>query len=88
MFRGKTYDDHAGEALSDWKDDYNTVRPHSALGNVPPAVYANLSDPDRQRDRSLELHEGSAPRPVASPSHCGSEYPSAHGGIRNGWRMI
>ena len=36
---------HAREALAIWKDDYNTVRPHSAIGNVPPAVYAKLSDP-------------------------------------------
>jgi putative transposase len=35
--------DHAREALCDWKDDYNTVRPHSALGNVPPALYAQQS---------------------------------------------
>lgn len=30
---------HAREALAIWRDDYNTVRPHSAIGNVPPAVY-------------------------------------------------
>jgi transposase InsO family protein len=30
--------DHAREAQADWKDDFNTVRPHSANGNVPPAV--------------------------------------------------
>ena len=63
---------HAREALVIWKDDYNTVRPHSAIGNVPPAVYAKLSDPAKQRDGSLELSWGSAPRPVASPSQQGS----------------
>jgi putative transposase len=63
---------HAREALAIWKDDYNTVRPHSSIGNVPPAVYAKLSDPAMQRDGSLELPWGSAPRPVASPSQCGS----------------
>lgn len=26
--------------ISDWKDDYNTRRRHSALGYLPPAVYA------------------------------------------------
>jgi putative transposase len=26
---------HAREALAIWKDDYNTVRPHSGLGNLP-----------------------------------------------------
>ncbi len=64
--------DHAREALADWKEDYNTVRPHSAIGNVPPAVYAKLSDPEMQRVGSLELPWGSAPRPVASPSQQGS----------------
>ena len=63
---------HAREALAIWKDDYNTVRPHSAIGNIPPAVYAKLSDPEKQRDGSLELPWGSAPRPVASTSQCGS----------------
>jgi putative transposase len=63
---------HAREALAIWKDDYNTVRPHSAIGNVPPAVYAKLGDPAKQRDGSLELPWGSAPRPVASPSQQGS----------------
>lgn len=64
--------DHAREALADWKDDYNTVRPHSAIGNVPPAIYAILNDPAMQRDGSFELPWGSAPRPVASPSQYGS----------------
>jgi putative transposase len=64
--------DHARNALADWKDDYNTVRPHSAIGNMPPAIYAKLSDPVMQRGGSLELPWGSAPHPVASPSQQGS----------------
>jgi putative transposase len=36
-----------------WKDDYNTVRPHSALGNLAPAIYAKLSVPAMQRDGTL-----------------------------------
>ena len=64
--------DYAREALTDWKDDYNTVRPHSAIGNVPPAIYANLNDPGMQRGGSLEQPRGSAPHPVASPSPQGS----------------
>lgn len=63
---------HAREALAIWKEDYNTVRPHSAIGNMPPAAYAKLSDPEMQRDGSLELSWGSAPHPVASPSLQGS----------------
>jgi putative transposase len=54
---------HVREALAVWKDDYNTFRPHSALGNLPPAVYAKNSAPG-----TLRYIEGSAPRPVAPPS--------------------
>ena len=53
---------HALEALAIWKDDYNTIRPHSALGNLPPAVFAKLSDPGMQRDGTLRYI--GAPRPV------------------------
>ncbi len=64
--------DHAREALAEWMTDYNTVRPHSAIGNMPPAVYAKLSDPGMQRDGSLRSTGGFAPRPVAPPSQTGS----------------
>jgi putative transposase len=63
---------HARVALADWKDDYNTVRPHSSIGNVPPADFAKLSDPAMQRGGSLRLLGGYAPRPVAPPSPTGS----------------
>jgi putative transposase len=63
---------HAREALAIWKNDYNTVRPHSGLGNLSPATYAKLSAPGMQRDGTLRYTGGSAPRPVASPSHQGS----------------
>ncbi len=64
--------DHAREALADWKDDYNTVRPHSAIGNLPPAIYAKNSAPAMQRDGTLRSLGGFAPRPVAPPSQTGS----------------
>ena len=63
---------HARTALAAWKDDYNTVRPHSAIGNVPPAIYAKLGAPARQRDGALRSLRGSAPRPVAPPGQTGS----------------
>jgi putative transposase len=64
--------DHARELLVEWQDDYNTVRPHSGIGNLPPSTYARLTASDMQRDGTLRCVEGSAPRPVASPSHPGS----------------
>jgi putative transposase len=66
---------HAREVLSLWKDDYNTVRPHSGLGNLSPAAYAKASAPGTQRDGALRYIGGSAPRPVASPSQQGSNQP-------------
>ena len=38
---------HARKALADWKDDYNLVRPHSAIGNIPPFDCASLNDSAR-----------------------------------------
>lgn len=28
-----------------WEDDYNTLRPHGSIGNVPPSIYARFSAP-------------------------------------------
>jgi len=36
---------HARAVLAEWRLDYNTVRPHSSLGNLPPAYDATLSAP-------------------------------------------
>lgn len=63
---------HARAVLAEWQLDYNTVRPHSSLGNLPPADYAKLSAPASQRDGSLRAIGGYAPRPVATPSRTGS----------------
>ena len=64
--------DHAREVLADWRDDYNTVRPHSAIGNLPPATFAKNSAPAMQRDGTLRSIGAYAPRPVAPPSQTGS----------------
>ena len=64
--------DHARELLAEWQDDYNTVRPHSGIGNQPPCTYARLTASAMQQDGTLRYVEGSAPRPVASPSRTGS----------------
>jgi len=68
---------HARAALAAWKDDYNLVRPHSSVGNLPPAVYNNLGAPVMQRDGAPGLRLGQAPRPVASPIDRGSNQPGA-----------
>jgi putative transposase len=64
---------HARAALADWRHDYNTIRPHSGIGNVPPAAYTNAGVHGMQRDGTLRSLAGFAPRPVAPPSLVGSD---------------
>jgi len=52
---------HARAALAAWRLDFNTVRPHSAIGNLPPADFAKLSDPAMQQGGSLRSLGGFAP---------------------------
>lgn len=46
---------HARAMLAAWKDNYNTIRPHGALGNLPPAAYATLSASVMPRPGAPEL---------------------------------
>jgi len=62
--------DHIRELLKEWQD-YNTVRPHSGIGNLPPSTYAMLTASDMHGDGTLRCFELRG-RPVASPSHTGS----------------
>ena len=54
-------------ALEEWRRDYNTVRPHSSIGWLAPAVYAAKFSP--QTGQGAALLDGSAPWPVALPVH-------------------
>ena len=42
----------ARSAITSWKEDYNHHRPHSALGNVPPAEFAVTGNTGRLRPRT------------------------------------
>mgnify|MGYP003835869565 CR=1 FL=1 len=48
----------ARRIIETWRIDYNTQRPHTSLGGLAPAVYAQLNRSNRPA--SLELRKGSA----------------------------
>jgi len=43
---------HARAVISIWRHEYNTIRPHSALGYLTPAAYAATLEPRQQPDGS------------------------------------
>ncbi|MHB8285818.1 MAG: IS3 family transposase [Caulobacteraceae bacterium] len=57
--------DHARQKLAAWAADYNTERPHSAIGYQTPAAYAAHLNATRRPAAQLE---SSARRPVAHPA--------------------
>ncbi len=59
---------HARAALADWKDDYNTVRPHSAIGNLPPATLCQA-----QRSRDATGRDAALAWGLRAPSRCATE---------------
>jgi putative transposase len=62
---------HARAALAAWREDYNHIRPHGALGNLAPCAYAASSAPYPQQAGALRYVGASAPRPVATPGPTG-----------------
>ncbi|MER9332372.1 IS3 family transposase [Mesorhizobium sp. M0488] len=57
--------DHARSAIAEWREDFNTARPHSSLGYQTPAAYAEVIT---ATGSDAALIEGSAPPPVAQPA--------------------
>ena len=55
---------HARSALSNWRSDYNHHRPHSGLGWLTPAEFAQTINP--RRDAVPRSRNGSAPHPAAT----------------------
>ena len=51
-------------ALEEWRRDYNTVRPHSRIGWLTPAAYAEQLS--MQRGHGAALSTGSAPWPLTT----------------------
>lgn len=56
--------DDARHALAGWKDDYNLVRPHSAIGNIAPFEYAKLHDPQCNGAGRLSCAGAPLPAPL------------------------
>jgi putative transposase len=59
---------HARATLATWQVDYNTVRPHSSLGNPTPMEYANRSSPASQGGGPLRAIGG-----LRAPRRCSIE---------------
>ncbi|MER9141041.1 IS3 family transposase [Mesorhizobium sp. M0830] len=57
--------DHARRAIAEWREDFNTARPHSSLGYQTPAAYAEVITATGSDAAPIE---GSAPPPVALPA--------------------
>lgn len=58
---------HSRSALSNWRSDYNDHRPHSGLGWLTPAEFAQSTNP--RRNAVLCSRNGSAPHPRYRPKH-------------------
>ncbi|TGU44877.1 IS3 family transposase, partial [bacterium M00.F.Ca.ET.152.01.1.1] len=59
-------------AITLWRADYNTARPHSQIAWQTPAEFATTFNP--RRSLALRYAKGSAPAPVASPAQQGTTH--------------
>ena len=48
----------AQEKVDAWRDDYNLDRPHSSLGNIPPAEFAARREPPASATPQPPVHAG------------------------------
>ncbi|MBB2707018.1 UNVERIFIED_ORG: putative transposase [Rhizobium aethiopicum] len=62
---------YARSALSNWCSDYNDHRPHSGLGWLTPAEFAQTINP--RRDAVLRSRNGSAPQPAATAANTATQ---------------
>ena len=60
---------HVRATVASWRADYNLNRPHSRLGWLTPAEYADTFNP--RRDLALRSMASSTPAPVAHPAQMG-----------------
>ncbi len=72
------------EVLASWKDDYNTVRPHSGLGNLAPSIYAGLRLPRCNGDAALHRGLRAPSRCITEPSRLKSTRGSTHRWMKEG----
>lgn len=81
-FNGKLRDEKLNETLfttlhqvrvelSQWKHDYNTKRPHSALGWLTPSEFASRHALQRQWPSGAAQLDGSAPMAIAQTAQMG-----------------
>lgn len=61
----------ARSALLSWRRDYNDHRPHSGLGWLTPAEFAQTINP--RRDAVLRSRNGSAPQPAATAHNAATQ---------------
>lgn len=71
---------HARAVVAGWVEDFNTARPHSAIGYMTPAAYAATLGPQRAPALRATRPKGMAVLRVGSrrPARCHHLFPDRH----------